>query len=183
MSTATQSPRKGKVKWPILLVGGGLVLALVLLLSSGFGKDPHAIPSMLEGRSAVSFSLVDLDGNPVSLEGLRGTPVILNFWSTWCQPCKIEHPYFQDAARAFPQVKFYGMLYGDEPEKAKRFLRQTHSAYPTLVDPGGRVAIDYGVTGVPETFFIDREGRIVKKVSGVVPPDLLQEMILRMTAP
>ncbi len=177
----SDAARKGKVNWPILLVGGSVVLGLVLLLSSGFGKDPHAIPSMLEGRPAVDFALEDLDGNRVSLESLRGTPVILNFWSTWCQPCKIEHPYFQDAARAFPQVNFYGMLYGDEPEKARRFLKQSRSAYPTLFDPGNRIAIDYGVTGVPETFFIDREGKIAKKVSGIVPPDLLQEMIRRMT--
>ena len=104
-----------QVKWPILLVGGGFVAGLVSLLYSGFGKDPHAVPSMLEGRPAVAFDLVDLNGTRVTLQSLRGTPVILNFWSTWCQPCKIEHPYFQDAARAFPGVKFFGMLYGDEP--------------------------------------------------------------------
>ena len=179
----SDTARKGKVNWPILVVGGSLVLGLVLLLYSGFGKDPHAIPSMLEGRPAVGFALKDLDGNPVSLESLRGTPVILNFWSTWCQPCKIEHPYFQDAARAFPGVKFYGMLYGDDPQKARRFLKQSQSAYPTLYDPTNRVSIDYGVTGVPETFFIDREGMIVKKVSGVVAPDVLQQMIQRLEQP
>lgn len=168
------------VKWPILVAGVAVVVGLVVLLNSGFGKDPHAVPSMLEGRPAVAFDLEDLDGRPVSLAGLRGTPLILNFWSTWCQPCKIEHPYFQDAARAFPGVRFFGMLYGDEPEKARRFLQQSHAAYPTLFDPKDRVAIDYGVTGVPETFFIDRQGIIVKKVSGVVPPDLLQEMIERL---
>jgi cytochrome c biogenesis protein CcmG/thiol:disulfide interchange protein DsbE len=168
---------KNQVNWKMLGVGLALVAGLVALFASGFGKDPRAIPSMLEGRPATLFAVEDLDGAPVSLEALRGTPVILNFWSTWCQPCKIEHPFLQDAARAFPDVKFYGVLYGDEPQKARRFLQQQGSAYPILVDPGGRMAIDYGVTGVPETFFIDRNGVIAAKFSGPVPPDELQRLI------
>jgi cytochrome c biogenesis protein CcmG/thiol:disulfide interchange protein DsbE len=172
-----------RVNWPAL-VGGSLVVALLIaLFASGFGKDPHRIPSVLVGRAAPPFALTTLDGAPVSTEQLRGRPVIVNFWSTWCQPCKLEHPYLQDAARAFPDVVFLGVLYGDEPEKARRYLRQVGSAYPTVADPGGRMAIDYGVTGVPETFFITADGTILEKVNGAVPPDLLQSLVARLRAP
>jgi cytochrome c biogenesis protein CcmG/thiol:disulfide interchange protein DsbE len=159
------------------------IAILVGILASGFGKDPHAMPSMLEGRPAPAFALVDLDGNPVTSATLKGTPYILNFWSTWCGPCKEEHPYLQDAARAFPGVKFYGVLYSDDPVKARRFLANQGTAYPTLVDSTDRIAVDYGVTGVPETFFVDKSGTILHKQVGPVPPDVLQAEIEQLGHP
>ena len=172
-----------RVNWMIVAIGAAIVLPLVAVLASGFNKDPHALPSMLEGRVAPPFALHTLEGAPVDLPSLAGTPVILNFWSTWCQPCRFEHPYLQESARAFPDVRFFGILYGDEAEKARRYLRQQGSAYPTLDDPGGRVAIEYGVAGVPETFFIDRHGKILHKFSGPLPPDVIRAYVAELRAP
>lgn len=171
------------VNWMILGPGLAAIALLVALLASGFGTDPHALPSMLEGRQAPPFAGHTMQGEAVSLAGLAGTPVILNFWSTWCQPCRLEHPYLQDNARAFPDVRFYGVLYGDDPTKAKKFLQHNDSAYPTILDPSGRIAIEYGVAGVPETFFIDRRGKILHKFSGPLPPDILQGYIAELRAP
>jgi len=155
------------VNWRVLgpgLLGIGL-LVLVLAAPILKGTDPHALPSVLEGRIAPNFSLKTLNGEPVDLASLKGRPVVLNFWATWCQPCALEHPNLLEGSRRNPEVTFLGVLYGDEPAKAKRYLARAGSAYPTLVDPGQRIAMDYGVGGVPETFFIDRDGQIVKKLA------------------
>ena len=159
-----------------VFLGAGLVMiaGLIALLGSGFGTDPHAIRSTMIQKEAPGFSLVDLNGQTVSLESLRGTPVVLNFWSTWCGPCKAEHPLFQGAARQHPGVQFLGVVYSDETEKVRRYVGSQGSEYPNLIDPGSRTAIDYGVTGVPETYFIDRSGTILHKEAGPVNGPMLQ---------
>lgn len=164
-----------KVNWPVLLVGLGLVVPMIVLFAVSFGNDPNARPSALVGTQASKFTLVDLDGNTVSLEDFAGDkPVVLNFWSTWCGPCKIEHPYLQQAARQVDDVVFLGVIYSDDPNKARMYLKRAGSTYPNLVDADNRVAIDYGVTGVPETFFIDRSGKIIHKEAGPLSPPQLK---------
>lgn len=172
-----------KVNWKVLLPGLALVLPLVAILASGFGNDPHALPSMLEGRAAPTFALQDLDGAPHTLEGLRGEPVVLNFWSTWCGPCKFEHPLLLQAAGARPDIHFLGVIYSDEPGAVRRYLARAGSAFPHLVDDGNKVAIDYGVAGVPETFFIDRQGVIVYKHVGPLDPGTLQSKLTEISRP
>ena len=166
-----------RVNWNILAGGLVVIVPLLVILNSGFGKDPHALPSVMEGKEAPAFSLEDLDGNAVDLTALRGRPVVLNFWSTWCGPCKYEHPLLLQAARANPDVVFLGVLYQDDPTKARAYLAAEGTAYPTLVDATNRVAIDYGVTGVPETFFIHRDGSVAKKVAGPVNGPILANMM------
>lgn len=161
----TQPPPR-KVNWTVIGIGLALILPMLWLFATSFGNNPRAIPSMLEGEPAPDFTLVDLDGTPVTLSELKGTPVVVNFWSTWCGPCKYEHPYLLQAARSNPDVRFLGVIYNDEPEKCRRYLAQAGSAYPHLVDASSRTAIDYGVGGVPETFFINRAGEIVHKQNG-----------------
>ncbi len=165
---------RSRVNWPILVVGLALVVPLLGLLYSGFGKDPHARPSALVGTRAAEFSLRDLDGNEVALSDFAGRPVVLNFWSTWCGPCKFEHPVLQQAALDNPDVVFLGVIYADDPDKVRRYLQRAGSTYPHLVDEDNRVAIDYGVTGVPESFFIDRNGVIVHKEAGPLVPPVLR---------
>ncbi len=126
---------------------------------------------------APGFALTTLDGETVDLASLAGKPLVLNFWATWCQPCALEHPNLLAGARRNPGVVFLGVLYGDTPEKAKWYLERAGSAYPTLVDPGQRTAMDYGVGGVPETFFIDREGRIVNKLAQPLSAAELQRQV------
>lgn len=158
------------VNWKVLIGGALAATPLVAVLATGFGSDPRGVSNALEGRDAPVFSMTVLgtDGEKVDLAQLRGQPVVLNFWSTWCQPCKLEHPHLVEGARRYgPQgVAFYGVLFSDDPDNAARFLAREGHAFPVLYDPAQRVAIDYGVTGVPETFFIDASGRIVHKHSG-----------------
>ncbi len=161
-----------------VLVGGlAVVLPLVWLLRSGFGNDPHAVPSVLEHKPAPEFKLVDLQGKTWQLDELRGKPVVLNFWSTWCLPCKQEFPLFQQAALAYPDVQFLGVLYNDDPAKAVSYLQRQGSTFDHLLDPDGRVAIDYGVAGVPETYFIDPKGVIVHKQIGPLSGPAMQSLL------
>lgn len=175
--------RAGRVNMGIL-VGGLVVTALLgVILYGGFGKDPRAVPSVLVNQMAPDFTLVTTTGETVHLKDLRGKPVIVNFWSTWCQPCKLEHPLLLAAPAQYPDVQFMGVLYADEPDAARMFLKRGGQAYPQLIDPGGRVAIDYGVAGVPETYFIDVGGKIIHKQVGPVDEDVLAWLIPQLRKP
>ncbi len=168
--------RAGKVN-PWVLVGGLLVtIPLLAILASGFGHDPRRIPTdAMVGKAAPAFTLVDLDGVEHELAALKGQPVVLNFWSTWCGPCKMEHPVLQQFSRMNPDINFLGLIYSDDANKARRYLRTAGSSYPNLVDDSNRVAIEYGVTGVPETFFINRQGMVQRKeIAPLSPPYLAQ---------
>lgn len=162
----------------VLMVGVLLVVPLVGLLAVSFRFDPKIVESPLIGKPAPDFTLQDLDGNVVSLSELRGTPVIINFWSTWCPPCIQEHPLLEQAAQAYRgRIHFLGVIYQDEPATIQRFLDERGEWGPSLVDPENRVAIAYGVFGPPETFFIDSEGTIVDKVIGGLYPQYLRNAL------
>lgn len=169
--------RAGRVNVAVLVMGLVLVVPLVALLASGFGTNPREVPSVLVDQPAPGFTLVDLEGTTWSLDELEGKPVVLNFWSTWCLPCKQEHDLLQQAARMYPEIQFLGVIYNDEPAKCRRYLQQKGTAYHHLIDPDGQVALDYGVAGVPETFVIDREGRIVHKQAGVFTARLVTDLL------
>ena len=170
------------MNWKVLGAGAAITVPLVALLAAGFGRDPKLKSNALEGREAPNFALQTLDGEPFSLSEAKGHPVVVNFWSTWCQPCKIEHPVLMSAAEAYGPngVHFVAVLYQDEASKARAFLNRSGSHWPTLEDPGGRTAIAYGVAGVPETFFIDRKGTIVRKVSGPVSQEIMVTTLEQM---
>ncbi len=163
------------------LLGGGLggLAALVIVLAGGFGRDPRAVPSMLEGRPAPMFTMDDLGGNRFELSALAGKKVVLNFWSTWCLPCRQEYPLLQTAAPAWPDVQFLGVIYQDTPDKIRGHLDRSPipATYPNLIDLKGHVALDYGVAGVPETFFIDERGQIVYKHVGPLDEATLRRML------
>jgi cytochrome c biogenesis protein CcmG/thiol:disulfide interchange protein DsbE len=170
------------MNWKVLTLGSIITVPLVVLLSAGFGRDPKLRSNALEGTPAPEFSLNTLNGQPFSLRAAAGQPVVVNFWSTWCQPCKIEHPILMDAAAAYGPagVQFVAVLYQDDASKARAFLNRSGSYWPTLEDPGGRTAIAYGVAGVPETFFIDKSGTIVRKVSGPVTQEIMVSTLEQM---
>lgn len=158
----------------VLVVGALIVTPLVVVLALSFGKDPRAIDSPLLGKIAPTFALHDLDGNVIDLEQLRGQPVLLNFWATWCQPCIVEHPLLVATAQRYKgRVHLVGVVYQDDPEKIRRFVTQRGAWGPSLMDENGEVAIAYGVYGAPETFFIDADGTLAQKVTGAIQPDTL----------
>lgn len=159
-----------------VLVGGlAVTLPLTAVLALGFGQDPRDFASPLIGKAAPDFSLSTLDGTAVRLADLEGKPAVLNFWATWCVPCRQEHATLLAAAeRADGEVAFYGIVYQDEPATIRAWLDRHGNGYPTLVDEGGRAAIAFGVYGVPETYLLDAEGLIRHKFVGPVEPGALR---------
>jgi cytochrome c biogenesis protein CcmG/thiol:disulfide interchange protein DsbE len=144
---------------------------ILALLAYGFRLNPRDVPSPLVGRPAASFALTTFDGQPVSLEGLRGSVVVLNFWASWCHPaCYDEAPVLERGWRAWRDrgVMVVGVDIQDTNEAAQKFIRELSLTFPNARDASGKVSIDYGVYGVPETFFIDRRGRIRGKHVGAV---------------
>ena len=156
------------------LIGAGIALPIVALLAYGMTQDPKYVASPLPGKEAPVFTLNTLEGDQtISLEQHRGKIVVLNFWASWCLPCRAEHPVLAAAAEAYKgrDVEFYGVLYQDAPDNGKEWLKAMGGQnYPTLVDPGSRVAIDFGLSGVPETFVVDENGTVAHKIWGPVLP-------------
>jgi cytochrome c biogenesis protein CcmG/thiol:disulfide interchange protein DsbE len=159
----------------VLIVGVGISALLLGVLFLGLGKNPNEIRSPLIGKTAPGFALREVGtGRIVDLAQLRGTPVVLNFWATWCGPCWEEHPVLVANARNTPNVRFLGVVFQDEEKKILNFLQQRGSSYPTVVDDAGKTAIAYGIGGVPETYFLDANGVIVSKFTGPMSTDDLQ---------
>lgn len=152
----------------VLIIGLAVSAVLIGILYIGLGKDPHALDQVLVGRQAPAFALRPVGGTtPISTESLKGKPVVLNFWATWCVPCFEEHGTLMRGAQMYGNdVQFLGVVFEDEEQKIASFLQQNGQSYPTVMDVGGKTSIAYGVGGVPETFFIDRSGKVVAKYEG-----------------
>ncbi len=152
------------------------VAALLWMLGTGFGNDPHALPEMLEGKPAPAIHLKTLEGKTFRLEDYKGKPVVLNFWATFCEPCKAEHVSIQRTAQAFGErVQFVGIVYQEPPEVAAAYLKRTLNTFPQLDDPSSERAIAYGVSGVPETFIISAEGIVVRRIISIVNAQRLRQ--------
>jgi cytochrome c biogenesis protein CcmG/thiol:disulfide interchange protein DsbE len=159
----------------VLSAGLALAAALLGVLVANLGRDPHVVASPLVGRAAPPFSLAPVGGGePRGLPA--GRPVVLNFWASWCMPCFDEHPVLVRAAADLGgDVQFLGVVYEDEEQRVREFLARQGGGYPSLMDPDAKTAIAYGVFGVPESFFIDRQGKIVAKHVGPLDPDTLMK--------
>ena len=151
-----------------LVVGAAIAIPLLVFLALGFRHDPEVIESPLIGMAAPEFVLRDFDGGAVDLANLRGKPVVLNFWASWCQPCVAEHPVLVAAARRYAgEVAFVGVVPSEDTAAAvARFTRSLGQWGPVYHDADGRVSIAYGVFKLPETYFLSGDGRIVSKVAG-----------------
>lgn len=158
-------------------------LAVLALLAYGFGRETKDIASPLVGRPAPGFSLSLFDGSTLRLEDLRGKVVFLNFWASWCPPCRAEAPALEEAWRKFKgsEVVFLGINTQDKEEAARDFLDEFSITYLNGRDEGGKIAIDYGIWGLPETFFIDRGGRITYKHVGAIGLDTITAKIAEAT--
>ena len=156
------------------------VLPVLLLLAYGFRTNPRDVPSPLIGKPAAPFALKAFDGADLSLEALRGRVVVVNFWASWCYPsCYEEAPALERGWQAYKDrgVTMIGVNIQDKEEPAKKFLAQFGHTFPNAPDPAGRVSVDYGVYGVPETFFIDRAGRVRFKHVGAITDAVLKKNV------
>jgi cytochrome c biogenesis protein CcmG/thiol:disulfide interchange protein DsbE len=144
---------------PLLVLVGLFVVAFGLLT----GKDPAPASFGSPVRDAPPFDVPGLGGQQVKLEDYRGRPVLVNFWATWCGPCKLEHPLLVDMREQ--GVEIVGILYKDPQnlEGARELLQVEGDPYVAVgLDPTGDLGIEMGLSGVPESFLIDAQGRIVK---------------------
>ncbi|MBI4527048.1 MAG: TlpA family protein disulfide reductase [Deltaproteobacteria bacterium] len=144
-----------------------LVATVISLLAYGFTRDARYIHSPLLGRQAPSFMLMLFDESTIRLEDLRGKVVFLNFWASWCLPCRAEAKTLEAAWKKYKDrnVVFLGVNIQDKEDDARAFIKEFEITYRNGRDTG-RIAVDYGVWGIPETFFIDRQGRITYKHVG-----------------
>jgi cytochrome c biogenesis protein CcmG/thiol:disulfide interchange protein DsbE len=158
----------------------GIFAVLAAALGIGLTLDPHTIPSAMIGKEAPNFALPPLlDNEPgLSSADLRaGKPVLVNVFASWCVPCREEQPMLTDFARK-GGVPIYGLNYKDRPEAARAFLTELGNPFARIgADRSGRVAIDWGVYGVPETYVVDGKGRIVLKHVGPLTPETLEREI------
>jgi cytochrome c biogenesis protein CcmG/thiol:disulfide interchange protein DsbE len=165
------------VRWSIPLA---IFIVLLAFLWVGLGRDPREVPSPLIGKPAPAFSLSQLHepSQALSNSDLKGKVWLLNVWASWCVSCREEHPLLMQLA-ASKIVPIYGLDYKDDPGAGKDWLAQNGNPYTTsIVDRDGRVGIDYGVYGVPETFVVDKAGVIRYKQIGPLSIEALQQKIL-----
>lgn len=151
-----------------------VVVPIGWLLFTGLGSDPRVIPSPLVGKPMPAFAGATLDGGQFSSADLAGRPAVINFWASYCIPaCVDEHPVLLDlAAEHGDELQMVGVLVNDTPEGARGFLdRFGQITWPTVVNADLRISIDYGVTGPPETFFVDAGGIVVARHWGPLTSD------------
>ncbi len=143
-----------------------------IAINSAFG-EVDVDPDM-----ARDFVVTTFDGEELRLSDLRGQVVMLDFWASWCSPCRQEAPVLSAAYADYKAqgVEFLGVAIWDIESEAKRFALESGAAYPMGIDTKGNIAIDYGLTGIPEKYFIDAEGRIVRKFVGPVSDDILERV-------
>jgi cytochrome c biogenesis protein CcmG, thiol:disulfide interchange protein DsbE len=162
------------------LIPFGLFIVVVGFLAVGLTLDPRELPSPLVGKAAPAFTLPQLHDQEKTFSpaDMTGKVWLLNFWASWCGGCKEEHPVLMRMAKA-GEVPIYGMDYKDQRDEAQTWLRRHGNPYPlTAVDEAGRIGINYGVYGVPETYVIDKQGVIRYKQIGPLNDDVVAKKIL-----
>ncbi len=192
MSSDTQAPSSS--------VRGRLLVALPLIMFTAlaaiflirlYGGDPSNLPSALIGKQVPEFKLEPLaelvdDGKAIegfSSGALYGNKIsLVNVWASWCVPCRAEHPFLMELAKR-PDIQVIGLNYKDKAANARRFLGTHGNPYDRVgVDPNGRVSVDWGVYGVPETFIVDKKGIIRFKQIGPLTQDSLKRFLPQIEA-
>jgi cytochrome c biogenesis protein CcmG, thiol:disulfide interchange protein DsbE len=156
--------------WRRIAIMMAIIAPILALLAYGFTRDSRYIVSPLIAKPATPFTLTLFDGRKLSLADLRGKAVFLNFWASWCLPCREEA---RELEAAWQKIKgnnlvFLGVAVQDSDKDALEFLKEFNITYPNGKDESAKIAVDYGTWGIPESFFIDPQGRITyKHVGGI----------------
>jgi cytochrome c biogenesis protein CcmG/thiol:disulfide interchange protein DsbE len=162
------------------LIPLAVFFVLVGFLYRGLKLDPREVPSPLIGKPAPEFALAQLDKPEQTIRraDMLGKVWLLNVWASWCEACREEHPYLVDFAK-LKALPIYGLDYKDQRAPAQQWLADRGNPYDaSLFDANGRVGIDFGVYGVPETFLIDKQGVIRFKQIGPLTPEVLNDQLL-----
>jgi peroxiredoxin len=171
---------------PVVLVLVAMVVALMLVFAFKLARHPSQTPGAAQSKTAPDFTLQSLEGKTVRLSDYRGKPVVLNFWATWCEPCKVEMPWFVDLQRQYGPagVQFLGVAMDDASTKdIAAFAESMKVNYPILIGKDS-VGDDYGgVQFLPETFYIDRTGKVVDKAFGLKGRGEIEDNIKKILGP
>ena len=167
-------------RWLLYALPGIGFTGLAVMFGKGLNMDPKLLPSALIGKQVPDFDLPPVKGRTLGLssKNLHGEVSLVNVFASWCVACRAEHPLFMKLA-ASKAVPIHGLNYKDAPDDAARWLNTMGDPYTrTGADRDGRVAIDFGVYGVPETFVVGSDGRIAHKHIGAITEQALSETIL-----
>jgi cytochrome c biogenesis protein CcmG/thiol:disulfide interchange protein DsbE len=164
----------------VALVVAVAMLALLALMIWGIGKQAAGsvgqVPVAV--RPAPAFSIQLFDGGTFDLAAMKGKPVLVNFWASWCIPCEDEAPTLERIARAYrDRVTFIGVDVQDTDAGGREFIHRFGVSYPNGPDPSGSISVDYGMSGVPESYFVDRDGKIVRKWQGPLDDQRLRAFL------
>lgn len=173
MNEAAPQRRAFLVAIPVIVFA-----ALALLFWRGLSGNPSEIPSALIGKPVPAFTLPPIkDSGVASFDAAalsQGRVTVVNVWASWCVPCRTEHPLLTELSKR-SDLKLYGINYKDDPENARRFLGSLGQPFAAIgADESGRVSVDWGVYGVPETYIVDGKGLIRHKWIGPLTPEALQ---------
>lgn len=186
-TTRARLSRRALITFTVTTLASAALLVVLFLrllgasqaVVSGGGASP------VVGRPAPNFTIPLYTGAPgksLSLSDLKGKAVVLNFWASWCDACKEEAPVLEGGSQRYAAqgVVFIGIAYEDLEPDSRRFIQQYQVTYPNGPDKTGKIAISYGVLGVPETYFISRDGIVKEKFSGALSPRLLDERVAKI---
>lgn len=179
--TSSDTQRGSRMVWAVI-VAGLVFIALGIMFAGRFGSDPTTSNSPLMFKQAPTGSMALMDGTgDVSVADYDGDIVVVNFWASWCLGCRTEHDALSRAAADYEDfgATFLAVNYQDTPGGADAFLEELGVSPQTVyaVDEGSETAFEWGVLGLPETFFVDRDGIVVAKVSGPITYGLLAQTI------
>lgn len=177
----TAEASRPRRRWLGLSVVVMMGLLLAAVLGTGFGRDPRIVDSVLLDQLSPPLSGPTLDGNRFDLVDHRGKVVLVNVWASWCPPCRTEYPLLQQVQRELGPLglQVVGINTQDTDSAALEFLDELGGAtFPNVADPDGRLAVEWGTFGVPETFLVDRDGRAVTRQVGEVRSDWIDSTVL-----
>lgn len=172
-----EAPARRRRVPPAWAAAGAVGLVVLALLAYSIATGPSA--PLQAGQVVPAFKLASLEGDQIDLDTQRGKVVVINFFASWCAPCREEAADLEKTWREYQSegVQFFGIAYKDASSKVQDFLNEFDITYPCALDPGTRTARTYGVTGVPETFVIDGQGRLHRHIVGPVAQDELSLVI------
>ena len=183
-ATAAGTVRRGAhtIRWVMVGLAVVVLLPALVVLASRLGKDATLTPSVLIDKPAPAFSLPTLDGKTISNADLRGKPYVVNFWASWCGPCRLEHGNLRSFWERHRDegIMLLGVIMHDTPGNARAFQAELGGDWPLLQDPKDQTLVDFGVRSPPETFIVDGEGIIRFKYQGPLGAGQLDEVLARL---
>ncbi len=172
-----------RIRWVVAVVSA-VIIGLGAVLAVALSRNDHVAKNPLPGHLAPTFALTDFNGTPLRLADFRGKVVVLNYWNEWCEPCLAETPLLVGLAQAHqgdPDFAMIGVAHDERSKNAARdYSRASKMDYSLAFDPESRTALDYSVTGQPETFVIDKQGVVRSWISGPIDPQSLDAVVTKL---